>query len=120
MATQYRETWICDITGKDAVQNERFKVWGTEYEIDLSEAEVPKFQESMSYYANRARPLPSRSETPKPSSKDKPGVQVSHGKARKWCKFAGVPVNEHGAVTQEALNAYVIAWGKGEVPEEYR
>jgi hypothetical protein len=118
MATQLQETWICDITGKDAVQEEIFKVGGTEYEIDLSDEEADKYWKTFGFYVKRARPIPRRSDASK-QSKDKPGVQIHHGKARKWCQFKGIPVNEHGAVPQEALQAYVSAWLKGEVPPEY-
>lgn len=117
MAKEIIETWVCDVTGDPAFQEEFFAIGSDEYVIDLSENADKEFWEWARYYIKRARLRPRRSDTAK--TKDKPGVQVHHGKARKWCQSVGIAVNAHGAVSQEALNAYVGAWLKGDVPEKF-
>lgn len=120
MAKDIIETWVCDITGEPAVQEEFFAIGTDEYEIDLSEDEDKKYWEWAGYYIKRARLRPRKSEPSKTSSKDKAAVQVNPIKVRAWCKHAGVKVNSHGKIPQGVVNAFLIAYTKEDFPEECR
>jgi len=88
-----------------------FALDGTEYEIDLTTAEVAEFRKTFKKYTDVARRSSSRSRTSAPSSSPRraggSGRSTEELQAiRDWANSNGYNVSSRGRVKQEILDAY--------------
>jgi hypothetical protein len=60
MASRTVTTLIDDVDGSDADETVRFSIDGTEYEIDLSEANAAKLRDGLAGYIGKARRIGGR------------------------------------------------------------
>ncbi len=84
-----------------------FSLEGTDYEIDLSNANTQKLRDALAVYIKAARKAGNtraarRSSTPKSGDTDVSLI-------REWAKSQGIPVSERGRIAAHITEAYASA-----------
>src|SRR4051794_31825569 len=92
-----------------AVERLHFSVRGEEYEIDLSEENVKRFDEVLQPYISHARRVEAHPSTPTRSRTIRPIKVGNRGDIpliRKWAVEKGYNVNERGRIKRELIDEY--------------
>lgn len=115
MARKVEVTLIDDITGEEASRTMEFAIDGTHYEIDLTDANIEKFNKAIADYVENARRVgrPRRGgrggRTAGRTSASATGA--SPGEVRQWAAEQGIEVSERGRIPKDVMAAYAAAHG---------
>ncbi|NEB42573.1 Lsr2 family protein [Streptomyces sp. SID14515] len=110
MAQKIVTTFTDDLTGKEGedVITQTFALNGSEYEIDLSEANRAKLAKALKPFVDAGRKA-RKSHTGAASSRSgrrAPGSKHDTAEMRKWARENGYNVNDRGRVPAEIVEAY--------------
>lgn len=98
-------TMTDDIDGSTAAETVTFGYEGSNYEIDLSKANVKAFERAMSLYVGHARKVRST----RKASTGRGGSKHDLSVVREWAKANGYEVSDRGRVAAAVLDAYEAA-----------
>lgn len=105
-----------DLTGEPDAETVSFSYEGTDYEIDLIEANRKKFHDAISNFidharrAGRGKVAPTKRATPgtrRPSLATERGFKMSE--VRAWARENGMSVPDRGRVGNDVVEAYAEA-----------
>jgi hypothetical protein len=86
----------------------RFAVEGTEYEIDLSDANADKLNDALADFVKAARVV-SRPRASRGSERKSSGSTMDSTAVRQWAKDTGLAVSERGRISADVMAAYNAA-----------
>ena len=115
MARKVEVTLIDDIDGSSATRTFEFGIEGASYEIDLSEANIKKFNDAVADFVDNARRVGGGSRRGRGRGAGRAsGAAASTGGAkpqdvRRWAAGKGLEVSERGRIPREVMEAYEAA-----------
>ena len=116
MAKKTIEIITSDLSGEELERGQgdtiRFSVGGSDYSIDLTDAEADEFRATFDKYvkvASRASSRGTQSATRKASGSGRTPEELGH--IRAWAKGNGHTVSERGRIKTEVLEAFDAAQG---------
>lgn len=115
MARRVEVTLIDDIDGKEAARTLEFSIDGSSYEIDLSEANIEKFNKAVAEFVDNARRVRGgRRGRGRAAARGgaTAGAGVQPGEVRAWATEQGIAVNERGRIPKDVMAAYAAAHGE--------
>lgn len=89
-----------DVDGGEADRTVTFSLDGTNFEIELSQANIERLTTAMQPFIDKAR----RTKGAKSVSSTKSGVDTAQ--VRMWAREQGLPISDRGRVPAEILDAY--------------
>ncbi|NLE99011.1 MAG: Lsr2 family protein [Propionibacterium sp.] len=113
MARRVEVTLIDDISGEEASRTFEFSVEGQNYEIDLTEANIEKFNKAVAEFVDNARRVrgarrrATRSAGRSTATESATGVNPAD--VRRWATSQGIEVSERGRIPKDVQAAYVAA-----------
>jgi hypothetical protein len=115
MARQVITTLIDDLDGKKADRTVEFSLDGTNYTIDLSEANAGKLRKALDPYINAGTRLGRASTGRIPARRSVPartaGSRDENRLIREWAVANGHQISERGRIPQSVTDAYRAANG---------
>jgi hypothetical protein len=102
MAQRVEVVLIDDVDGGEATETVGFALDGTNFEIDLSEANANRLRDALAPWVAHARRV--RGNSQRLSRPAGPGAS-SHD-IREWAQSQGLPVSRRGRVPAEVRSAY--------------
>lgn len=120
MATETTTRLVDDIDGSKAVESLSFAVNGTMYEIDLSQANLKKFNTAVAPFVEHAREVrtPRASKIPKPRRGPTGGTGgklkeqgLDAKEIRAWAREQGIEAGTLGRVPTAVIEQYRAAHG---------
>ncbi len=112
MAQRVSVVFVDDIDGTEAVGTYSFGLEGTQYEIDLSEANADKLREVLAPFVAHGRKATARRRSSARSSNGSArgsSAGPSAAEIRAWARAEGHEVSERGRVPAELREAYAAA-----------
>ena len=105
---------IDDLDGSEGDQTITYTVNGQEYEIDLSEKNVDKFNKALAPFIEKSRPVERQAFIPTPTRSGGTRRRSSSGgsrrddlaQVREWAEAQGHQVSSRGRIKKEILDAY--------------
>ena len=97
-----------DIDGSEASTTVHFAVDGIEYEIDLNEKNVKKFNSAMATYVGHARKVSTRRRTAAGKASDS---AFDPKAVREWAAAQGIDINARGRIPGPIAESYLAAVG---------
>ena len=104
-----------DIDGTEAESTLHFSIEGTNYEIDLSEKNLEKFNEAMAEFVGAARVANVRQEPRAPIAKAgtrrrrSAAAEIDPKAVRAWAAANGIEVSPRGRVSREVIDKFRAA-----------
>lgn len=98
-----------DIDGSDAERTVQFAVDGASYEIDLSKANIAKFEDALAPFIEKATKVGSRSSGRGRSRGAAGGRTSKAAEVRVWARAQGIDVPDRGRVPNDILEKYDAA-----------
>ena len=106
MAQKVSIVLVDDLDGTEATETVSFGIDGTNYEIDLNDANASALREAVSGYVGHARKVTGGSRRTRKSG----GSSSSNTKdVRAWAKGQGMEVSERGRISADVQQAYDAA-----------
>lgn len=96
---------VDDIDGGDATETISFSIGRDSYELDLSEANVQVFQESMERWTKVARKV-GRASARRSSRRPTRARAEANAEVREWASREGMDVAERGRIPESVQDAY--------------
>lgn len=110
MASKVQVVLVDDIDGGEADRTVAFSIEGTEYEIDLSEANAEAFLETLAPYVASARRLGRGGKSRRRSAAKSDGAGApSSAQVRAWAAEEGIEVSARGRVPADVIAKYEAA-----------
>ncbi len=117
MARKVEVTLIDDIDGSSATRTFEFGIEGVSYEIDLSEANIQKFNDAVADFVDNARRVGGstrrggrgRGGSSRTSAAPAAGGGARPQDVRRWAADKGLEVSERGRIPREVMEAYAAA-----------
>lgn len=111
MAQKVNIVLIDDVDGSEAVETVAFGLDGTNYEIDLNEANAAALRDALAPYVGHARKASSsrRRRSGSSGSGSSGGSGPSAKEIREWARANGYEVPDRGRVSAEVREAYAAA-----------
>lgn len=104
MARKVEVTLVDDLDGSSASESVSFSIDGTEYEIDLSEANAQELRDSLAKYIEAGRRASgAKSKAPSRSGKNDTAA------IREWAQKNGYNVSSRGRIHGSIIEAYRAA-----------
>jgi hypothetical protein len=103
-----------DETTTEGVETVRFSAEGTNYEIDLSEANAARLREKLARFVDAAHPVtPPKAAPARRGARGMTAVVASNREhvqeIRKWAEQAGLKVSSRGRLSAEIVDQYNAA-----------
>ena len=111
MATKTIVSLQDDIDGTEAAETIRFSLGTTDFEIDLSSANIENLHDVLTPFIEAARVVPQRRAgrspdgTRKPVSRSPAGRKAS-SEIRAWAKEEGIDISERGRIPASVVDQY--------------
>lgn len=105
MAQKVSIVLVDDLDGTEATETVSFGLDGTNYEIDLNDANASALREAVSGYVGHARKVTGGSRRGRKSS----GSSSNTKDVRAWAKGQGMEVSERGRISADVQHAYDAA-----------
>lgn len=102
MATKTTTVLIDDIDGTEASKSITFSYEGTNYSIDLNDANAKSFSDALKPYVKVASIIGARRSTSGAPKSDKAELAA----AREWLNENGHPVSSRGRIASELMDLY--------------
>jgi Lsr2 len=100
VAQRIQSTLVSDLNGDKATGTVRFALDGTEYEIDLTDAQAGELRSTLGRYAEKARKIRvQRDRAGRPSRDDLPNI-------RDWARARGHDIKDRGRVPKQIIAEY--------------
>ncbi len=100
---------VDDLDGEsEATETVRFGLGGTDYEIDLSEANAAEMREAVSKYVNAARKTGSTSRS-RGAVRRTTTNSIDPAAVRAWAAAKGIDVSPRGRIKAEVVEQYRAA-----------
>ncbi|APT85689.1 histone-like nucleoid-structuring protein Lsr2 [Corynebacterium aquilae] len=113
--TQYFDDIDHTPLSQDEVHVVRFGVDGTNYVLEVSEANAQAFHDAIARFVEHAQPDTTRTTTSTRSKRSGSGSTNSTGipakRIREWAQQNNIEVNDRGRLPQEVVDAYREAGG---------
>lgn len=97
-----------DIDGSSAERTVQFAVDGASYEIDLSEANIAKFEKALAPFVEKATKVGSRSGG-RGRGRGTAAGKSKASEVRSWAKDQGIDVPDRGRVPNDIIEKYEAA-----------
>jgi len=102
MATETRVTLLDDIDGDEGASRYSFAWQGTEYEIDLSDANRDELLRALQPYMTAGRRQHRRASRPRRD----PAATAETATIRQWARATGIAVPDRGRLPDKVRQAY--------------
>ena len=110
MAQKVNIVLVDDLDGTEATETVSFGLDGTNYEIDLNDANASALREAISGYVGHARKVTGGTRRGRKSSAGSSSNNSSNTKdVREWAKAQGMEVSERGRISADVQQAYDAA-----------
>ena len=106
MAQKVSIVLVDDLDGTEATETVSFGIDGTNYEIDLNDANASALREAVSGYVGHARKVTGGSRRGRKASS---GSSSNTKDVREWAKGQGMEVSERGRISADVQQAYDAA-----------
>ncbi len=106
MAQKVSIVLVDDLDGTEATETVTFGLDGSNYEIDLNDANAAAMREALSGYVGHARKL---SGAGRRGRKPAGGAASNTKAVREWAKSQGMDVSERGRISGDVQQAYDAA-----------
>ena len=107
MARRIEVTLVDDVDGSTGVETVEFSVRGADYEIDLGEANLAKFEKALAPWIKQARKVGGRTRRRRAGGGGR--AEVSPTEVRRWAEEQGMEVSSRGRIPREVMAAYIAA-----------
>jgi hypothetical protein len=104
-----------DLDGSTAQETIRFKLDGTDYEIDLNKRNAKALRDALGKYtaaARRAGPAARSASNGRRSRNPTAGRDVTPRAVREWAAKNNIPVSARGRIPQDLLAQFTAAGGR--------
>ncbi|PVG82473.1 hypothetical protein DDE18_13545 [Nocardioides gansuensis] len=106
MAQKVNIVLVDDIDGSEATETVSFGLDGTNYEIDLNEANAASLREALSGYVGHARKVAGGTRR---TTRRTSGSSSNTKDVREWARANGYDVSERGRISADVQQAYDAA-----------
>jgi hypothetical protein len=104
MATKITVALEDDLDGGPADETVRFRIGGTEYELDLNKKNARAFRKQLAPFVEHARRAGRGQRRPRASSS-----RQRSGDIRAWAKAQGIAVSDRGRIPASVVEQYEAA-----------
>jgi hypothetical protein len=111
VAQRVQTLFIDDLDGSAAEGTVRFRLDGTEYEIDLNAEHAQALRDALARYISAARRAGSSTRRPVRSGRKAPANGLNTTEVREWAKAQGIDVKDRGRVPAELVVKFQAATG---------
>ena len=112
MAQKIQTLFIDDLDGSEADGTVRFRLDGTDYEIDLNAKHAQELRDALARYVTAARRAGNSARRPARTGRKAPANGLNTTEIREWAKTQGIDVKDRGRVPAELVVKFKAATGK--------
>ena len=112
MAQKVQTLFIDDLDGNEADGTVRFRLDGTEYEIDLNAKHTQELRDALARYVTAARRVGGGTRRPARGGRSAPGSELNTTEVRERAKAQGIDVKDRGRVPAELVVKFKAATAK--------
>jgi nucleoid-associated protein Lsr2 len=103
VAQKIQTLFIDDLDGSTAEGTVRFRLYGTEYEIDLNAGHAKELRDVLARYADAARRAGGSTRKPTRGSRRGTGGSLNTTEVREWARAQGIEVKDRGRVPADLM-----------------
>ncbi len=112
MAQKIQTLLIDDIDGSQADGTVRFRLDGTDYEIDLNAKHTQQLRDALARYVGAARRTSGSARRPPRTGRTPQANGLNTTEVREWAKAQGIDVKDRGRIPAELVVKFKTATAK--------